>query len=122
MTKKISIIIVSILIFLGSIEGQETITETIIHDGEAREYIVYVPEIYDENTPTPLMFNFHGFTSQASGHIGATRMRPIADTAGFILVYPQGSLFLGSTHWNVGAWTVGSTADDLGFTEAMIDT
>lgn len=122
MSKKISIIITAIWISLGAIKAQETITETILLDGQTREYIVYVPEIYDENSSTPLMFNFHGFTSQAAGHLAATRMRPVADTTGFILVYPQGSLFLGSTHWNVGAWTNGSTADDLGFTEAMIDT
>ncbi len=102
--------------------AQETIIETILHDGSTREYIVYVPEIYDDATPTPLLFNFHGFTGQANNHLNSTGMREVADTAGFILVYPQGSLFFGVPHWNVGAWTNGSSADDLGFTEAMIDT
>ena len=87
-----------------------------------REYFVYVPAIYDGADPVPLMFNFHGYTGQASNHLNTTRMKLVADTAGFILVAPQGSLFSGNTHWNVGAWTVGSSADDLGFTEAMIDT
>jgi polyhydroxybutyrate depolymerase len=46
--------------------------------------------------------------------------RPIADTAGFLLVQPQGTLDqLGSTHWNVG-WG-GSTVNDIGFTIALID-
>ncbi len=38
-------------------------------------------------------------------------------------MYPQGTLFNGLSHWNVGgAWTIGSTVDDVGFTEALIDT
>lgn len=115
-----------LLLFLcfipNKIDAQQTLSETLSNNGVMRQYTVYIPEIYDGTTPVPLLFNFHGYTGNASGHLGATRMKPIADTANFILVYPQGSLFFGRTHWNVGAWTRGSTADDLGFTEAMIDT
>jgi polyhydroxybutyrate depolymerase len=46
---------------------------------------------------------------------------PLAEKNGFILVYPQGSLLDGSSHWNVGGWTAGSTADDVGFTQAIMD-
>ena len=47
--------------------------------------------------------------------------RPIADTAGFIVVHPMGTVDqLGNTHFNVGWGT--STVDDLGFTAALIDT
>jgi len=67
------------------------------------------------------MFNFHGYTGQAIKHLWASGMPPVADEAGFILVCPQGTLFKDRTHWNVGAWTKGSTADDLGFTDAIID-
>ena len=109
------------LLFNGASLAQQTITETLKLDDNTREYIIYVPEMYDKSTPTPLMFNFHGYTGQASGHMWGTLMRPVADTAGFIIVYPQGSLFRDRTHWNVGSWTKGSTADDVGFTEAMID-
>lgn len=122
MRKKASIIFVGFLLSVNVMEAQQTINETIFHNGMVREYIVYVPANYDGATPVPLMFNFHGYTGQASQHINNTRMRPIADTAGFILVYPQGSLFFENSHWNVGSWTRGSTADDLGFTETMIDT
>ncbi|MEL6660141.1 MAG: PHB depolymerase family esterase, partial [Bacteroidota bacterium] len=92
-----------------------------MHDDVTREYIVYVPEIYNEDTPTPLMFNFHGWTMSASAQMNSCDMRYVADTAGFILVYPQGLVYQGATHWNVGSWTAGSTADDVGFTSAMID-
>lgn len=91
-------------------------------DGIERYYIVYVPEKYNADLPVPLMFNFHGFTMSANDQMTLCDMRSIADTAGFILVYPQGTLFFGAPHWNVGSWTSASTADDIGFTTAMIDT
>ena len=47
--------------------------------------------------------------------------KSLAEQDGFILVYPQGSLLNGVTHWNVGGWTIGSTVDDVGFTEDVID-
>ncbi len=102
--------------------AQQTLERSIAYDNSFRQYIVYVPSAYDENEPTPLVFNFHGYTGQAFNHMNSTRMRPVADTAGFIVVYPQGALFSGNTHWNVGSWTNGSNTDDLGFTNAMIDT
>jgi polyhydroxybutyrate depolymerase len=45
--------------------------------------------------------------------------RTIADTAGFLLVHPLGTLDpTGTTYWNSG-W--GGTVDDIGFTGALID-
>lgn len=117
--------IILTIIFVGlfvSLSGQQTIVQTINHDGEDREFIVYLPAIYDGSLPVPLMFNFHGYTGAANGHMNGTRMRRVAEREGFVVVYPQGTRYFGSTHWNVGSWTQGSTADDLGFTEAMIDT
>ena len=104
------------------LNAQQTLTKTMLHNGVTRQYIVYIPAIYNGSAPVPLMFNFHGFGMTASNQMAWTGMRPVADTAGFILVYPQGTLFSGSSHWNVGSWTAGSTADDIGFTNAMIDT
>jgi polyhydroxybutyrate depolymerase len=72
------------------------------------------------------MLNFHGYSSNASIHMALFNdMRPIADTAGFIAIYPKGLLLLPdepkTEHWNVGSWTESSTSDDIGFTEAIID-
>lgn len=101
--------------------SQQTINGSLTHDGIDREYIMYIPESYDENEPTPLVFNFHGFTSNAAQQAFYGDFRPIADTAGFIVVHPEGTTFNGSTHFNVGGFTNGSTVDDVGFTEAMIE-
>lgn len=102
--------------------AQQTLNESMLHDGVTREYIVYVPAVYNGSSSVPLLFNFHGYGMSANNQMSYGNMRAVADTAGFILVYPQGTLFWGFPHWNVGSWTLGSTADDIGFTEAMIDT
>ncbi len=101
--------------------SQQTINGSITHDNLQRDYILYVPANYTGDSPVPVVFNFHGYTSNANEQMFYGDFRAIADTAGFIIVHPQGTLFDGNTHWNVGGWTLGSTTDDVGFTEAMID-
>lgn len=101
--------------------SQQTINASLTHDGKDRSYILYVPESYQEDTPAPLVLNFHGYTSNANDQMWYGDFRAIADTAGFLVVHPQGSLLNGITHWNVGGWTLGSTTDDVGFTEALLD-
>ncbi|NRB52054.1 MAG: T9SS type A sorting domain-containing protein [Saprospiraceae bacterium] len=101
--------------------SQQTINASLTHDGKDRSYILYVPDSYSGDTPVPLVLNFHGYTSNANDQMWYGDFRAIADTAGFLVVHPQGSLLNGITHWNVGGWTIGSTTDDVGFTEALLD-
>ncbi|MCR9171042.1 MAG: prolyl oligopeptidase family serine peptidase [bacterium] len=101
--------------------GQQVINGSITHDGMQREYILYVPASYNGTTAVPLLFNFHGYTSNASQQLVYGDFRPIADTAGFLIVHPQGSLDNnGTTHFNVGFG--GSSTDDVGFTSDLLDT
>ena len=96
-------------------------TDTLTHEGELRRYLTYVPEIYTSSgIARPLLFNFHGGSGSASGQVYTADFRPIADTANFILVYPQGTF--GST-WNSSLPTNPRTkmfVDDFGFVDAMI--
>ena len=121
MRKKHLLIILSILMSPMFGVTQQTINGSITHDAIQRDYILYVPANYTGNTSVPLIFNFHGYTSNANDQMWYGDFRSIADTAGFILVHPQGTLFQGNTHWNVGGWTLGSTTDDVGFTSDLID-
>lgn len=99
--------------------GQQTINETMIHDGITRSYTIYVPASYTPGTPAPMVLNFHGYTSSAFEQLYYGDFRAIADTAGFLLVVPNGTLDgTGTTYWNSG-W--GGTVDDIGFTSALID-
>ena len=113
-----------ILLFTGfvfSSSAQQTINASITHDGIERDYILYVPEIYDGSTAVPLVLNFHGFGSGASQQMVYGDFRDIADTEGFLLVHPEGTTFIGNQFWNVGFPGLSSTVDDVGFTEALID-
>ena len=101
--------------------GQQTLNESITHDNLQRDYIIHIPSSYNVNTPMPLVFCFHGYTSNASTIMSYSNFNYIADTAGFIVVYPQGTLLQGSTHWNVGGWTTASTVDDVGFSISLLD-
>ncbi len=123
----ITILLLS-MIFSCSKDVTKTLTidntspHTLLHDGEIREYAVFVPESYQVNTPVPLMFNFHGGSGDIASQIAISDMRSIADTAGFILVYPQALSDPndgGSTNWMHKDPT---TVDDIYFVEAIIDT
>lgn len=100
-----------------------TNAQSLVHDGINREYILYVPNSYDENSATPILFNFHGFGGSANQFISRADMRAEAELNSFILVYPQGSCLDGVPHWNPCPIDGDnkSSADDLGFFEAMVN-
>jgi polyhydroxybutyrate depolymerase len=108
-----------LLFFVSNCFSQQTITDTIIHGGLNRSYILYVPASYNGSNETPLVLNFHGYTSNSTEQMYYGDFRAIADTANFILVHPMGTLD-GSNqpYWNSG-W--GGAVDDIGFTNALID-
>jgi hypothetical protein len=106
----------SFFIFSTICFSQQQITETLFFDGQDREYIIYVPEIYDGTLDVPVLFSFHGGSGYASDFIQTNDMRPLADTANFIAVYPQGAIDPegGTTSWIHKAPT---DHDDIFFVE-----
>ena len=100
--------------------AQETLKESIVHDDLVRDYIVHIPSSYDNKVPIPLVLCFHGYGGTASG-ISYTNFNDVSDTANFIVVYPQGALLKGKSHWNVGGWTLDSKIDDVGFISSLLD-
>jgi polyhydroxybutyrate depolymerase len=113
-------LILALILISFSCFSQQTINGTIVHDGIVRSYKLYIPSIYSGNTAVPLLFNFHGYTSNSNEQMFYGDFRNIADTANFLVVHPQGTLDnTNTTHFNVG-WG-GSTVDDVGFTEALLD-
>ena len=85
--------IITILTFLffsaQTFEAQTLVNQTMVHDGYNREYAIYIPASYDGNQQVPLLFNFHGGGGNIVDYMSAVDMRPIADTANFLLVYPK---------------------------------
>ena len=96
---------------------------TMEHGAITREYIVYTPTTYDGAVDLPLMLLFHGNGGNASDFMNETAMTDLADAANVLLVYPQGSLLEGSSHWNPSPLGEGnkSSTDDLSFIAALLD-
>lgn len=109
---------------LASASAQQT-THSWNYDGVEREYIQYVPAIYDGSEAVPVVFCFHGL-GDTMGNFSNIGFADVADTANFIVITPQAvaDLFAG-TAWNSGAGISGyypnSTVDDVGFVMAMLD-
>ena len=120
--KKILISILATTALFSSGYSQTFISQTIEHDGLTREYSIYVPASYDGTTNFPLLFNLHGGGGTNSAWQAASDMRPIADTADIILVYPQARP--DPSDGNSFNWIpkVPGTFDDVPFFSSLIDT
>jgi polyhydroxybutyrate depolymerase len=109
------------LLTSGKIHGQATIEGSFMHGGINRTYSFYVPASYVPGEPLPLVIGLHGLSSSGADFAQYRDFRPIADTANFIVAHPDGSTLFGQRFWNY-ANILGSTVDDVGFLEALIDT
>jgi polyhydroxybutyrate depolymerase len=113
--------------FLGFASIAQQTTESWMYDGQMREYIQYVPPIYDGSTPVPVVFAFHGLGDSMENMYGIG-MNFVADTANFIVIVPQALTdAVAGTAWNslagiAGVYFPNETIDDVGFVMAMIDT
>jgi len=110
------------LVHVASFAFAQSVIKTMIHDGIQREYRLYVPSIYDGSESVPLLFNLHGYGSNAVQQEVYGDFRSIADTANFILVHPDGTDDMsGTAFWNAFG-SPSETVDDIGFISALIDT
>ncbi|MBO9659654.1 MAG: hypothetical protein J7527_12600, partial [Chitinophagaceae bacterium] len=119
-------VILTAVIFLGNTiaaASQKTIEGSIVFDGLSRSYSVYIPASYVKGQPVPLLFNLHGYGKDKDYQEEYRDFRPVADTAGFIIVHPNGTKerLTQQRFWNFGS-VMGSKVDDLGFLEALVDT
>ncbi|MEP6946709.1 MAG: PHB depolymerase family esterase [Acidobacteriota bacterium] len=93
-------------------------TQTIKVSGVDRSFIRYIPKGYDASKPVAIVFVFHGRGGNAKGIEKGTGFSKLADTEGFIAIYPSG---LGTPSvWNSGIDPT-HTEDDTGFFTAMLD-
>jgi polyhydroxybutyrate depolymerase len=83
---------------------------------------VHVPASYDPTRGTPVVLDFHGFTSDAVQEVVLSGMAEKADAEGFISMQPVG---LGVPRsWNAGACcglAAATEVDDVAFTRAILD-
>lgn len=114
--KKI-ILLFTLLISLFNYNLDAQVSGSFMHDGVMREYRLFLPIDYQSYESLPLVFNLHGFGSNAFEQDIYSGLNNVADTAKFFVCTPQGY----ENSWNVG-WSIGSTKDDVGFIDALIDT
>lgn len=101
-------------------KSQTTLVDSFLYQGIMRTYKVYVPSIYNSNNAVPLVLNLHGYTSNMDEQEVYGDFRPIADTANFIIVHPNGVAdTAGTRSWS--CFGIG-TINDVGFLSTLIDT
>ena len=88
-------------------------------EGTTRDYIVFLPQNFEPNMP--VVFNLHGGLAgyQAEWQMNYTMMNVVADTSGFIVVYPYSIV----PYWNVNVFDPNEPdVNDIGFISTLIDT
>lgn len=117
------ICVFSCLLVSIQVSSQKTIQATIIHDSLTRKFSFYVPASYAAGKQAPLVFNLHGYGSNGDQQEFYGDFRKIADTAGFIVVHPTGTINTqtNETYWDCGL-VAGNGVDDVGFIHAVNDT
>lgn len=83
-------------------------------NGSVREYGLHVPTSYDDNTPTPIAFSFHGRLETWQQQEDVSGMSNETMNPNYLVVYPQGI----NEQWQGDPDAVGY--DDVGFTLELL--
>ncbi|MBL7920309.1 MAG: T9SS type A sorting domain-containing protein [Bacteroidia bacterium] len=94
-----------------------TIVDSIKSNNIMRKFRLYVPNSYTGQA-VPLILNLHGYTSNSAQQQPYSNFMPIADSAKFLIVYPDGKAPFGQQYWNAG---FGGSENDVLFMNDLID-
>lgn len=101
----------------------KVIENSFVHDDSTRTYLLYIPNDYDESEKWPLVISYHAYGFSNVDQMNLTQMNKLADSAHFLIAYPQGLIATALPGPGPG-WNVDDTLsvnDDVGFTNQMID-
>jgi polyhydroxybutyrate depolymerase len=90
---------------------------SIVSSGQKREYLLYVPRSYDRTKPTALVISMHGAGGWPVQQMELSEWNRLAESQGFIVVYPSGIGSAGPRVWHVG----NRGARDVIFISELID-
>ena len=93
---------------------------SIVSSGWKREYLLYVPRSYDRTRPTPLVISMHGAGGWPVQQMDVSKWNRLAESHGFIVVYPSGTKGLGPRVWRAGRGP--GLRRDVRFISDLIDT
>jgi polyhydroxybutyrate depolymerase len=117
------LLLLALLAAPATLRAQTTIIRTLQAGGLTREYRLYVPAIYTRTSgAVPLLLNLHGYGSDNLQQENYGDFRPIADTANFLVVHPNGTIDgANNRNWNTFG-PRGTGVDDVAFLSTLIDT
>ncbi len=92
------------------------VARTVDVDGQERQVKEYLPASYGTE-PMPVVIQLHGYLSGADGQIAMSAIEPLAESAGFVVLTPQGDGDL--PYWN--AVPHADLPDDVGFVKTLVD-
>lgn len=106
-------------------EDADERTQTLVHDGIERRYLVRAP-IEPDSSRVPLVIVLHGGGGNAANAERMTGFTQKAAEEGFIVAYPEGTGILKRRllTWNARhccAYAMDEGVNDVGFIEALID-
>ncbi|HRG53248.1 MAG TPA: PHB depolymerase family esterase [Bacteroidia bacterium] len=106
--------------FCSFAQNQTTKIDSIVSEGINRTYRLYIPKSYDVTKSSSLVVDLHGYTSNAEQEQYYSNFKSIADTANFLVVYPNGTkLSNGDQFWNAGLSPL--LINDVNFISELID-
>jgi polyhydroxybutyrate depolymerase len=88
--------------------------------GERRDFVLHVPRSYDHTRPTPLVISLHGAGLWGAALREISQWDKVAESHGFIVVYPSGAGGDGPRVWRVDR--TDGLMKDVTFISALIDT
>lgn len=98
---------------------EEFLSGTLTFEGEEREYILYLPDVYSDESSLPLVVFLHSYGWKGKNEMWNTDFNEIAEKYGFVIVYPNAI-----PNWNSGisddpTYPTPDT-DDVTFIKAVI--
>lgn len=115
--KKLLFISASYLITANLFAGDK-VDEQFTFSGYDRKYSLYIPSSYTGSEAIPLIMMIHGNGQTATEMYWNSGFNEVADTANFIVVYPQGKTGNSGTTWDIWGLT---DWNDKAFLMSIID-
>lgn len=106
--------------------AQTDVYDSINVSGRWRTFLTHLPSGYNSSNKYPLVLAFHGggLTGGYQSIQYQSRLSQKSDSAGFIVVYPEGVKIAGTRTWNAGGCCAPSTTqniDDVGFVDSLLN-
>lgn len=95
------------------------VERNLVWQDSTRQWLEFVPDSYSADTPTPVLFCFHGLGGSMESFATTLQISSVANTSGWIVIVPQAlnaSVDVDSQPLSVGAaWAANVGGEDVSF-------